>query len=83
MTKRFYIAESNLVDGYCVFDRERKYSFSPRPRKADCLNDTHILNELVEENEQLRKENYILKQLLEEDITQRVEIKEVCKERWG
>ena len=52
--KRFYSAESNLIDGYCVFDREKKYAFHPRPRKADCLNDVHILNELHEKNEQLK-----------------------------
>ena len=50
--KRFYVAESKLIDGYCVFDREKKYAFCPRPRMADCLNDAHILNELAEENEQ-------------------------------
>ena len=55
--KRFYIAESNLIDGYCVFDREKKYVFSPKPRKADCLNDAHILNKLSDKNEQLKSEN--------------------------
>jgi len=49
--KRFYVAESNLIDGYCVFDREKKYAFHPRQRKADCLNDAHTLNELAEENQ--------------------------------
>jgi len=53
--KRFYVAESKSIDGYCVFDGEKKYAFSPRPRKADCLNDAHILNELAEENQQLRE----------------------------
>lgn len=53
--KRFYVAESNLIDGYCVFDREKKYAFHPRPRKADCLNDAHTLNELNDENEQLKE----------------------------
>lgn len=52
--KRFYVAESNLIDGYCVFDREKKYAFSPKPRKADCLNDAHILNELHKENQRLK-----------------------------
>lgn len=51
--KRFYVAESKLIDGYCVFDREKKYVFSPRPRMADCLNDAHTLNELAEENIEL------------------------------
>ena len=46
--KRFYVAESNLIDGYCVFDKEKKYAFHPRPRKADCLNDAHTLNGLHE-----------------------------------
>lgn len=55
--KRFYVAESNLTDGYCVFDREKKYAFTPRPRKADCLNDAHTFNELSEENEQLKSKN--------------------------
>lgn len=54
--KRFYVAESNLIDGYCVFDREKKYAFTPRLRKADCLNDAHTLNELSEENEQLKQQ---------------------------
>lgn len=49
--ERFYVAESNLIDGYCVFDREKKYAFHPKPRKADCLNDAHILNELHDENQ--------------------------------
>lgn len=53
--KRFYVAESNLIDGYCVFDREKKYAFHPRLRKADCLNDVRILNELHNKNEQLRQ----------------------------
>lgn len=53
--KRFKIAESNLTDGYCVFDREKKYAFTPRPRKADCLNDAHTLNELHEEKNYLER----------------------------
>lgn len=53
--KRFYVAKSNLIDGYCVFDKEKKYAFSPKPRKADCLNDAHILNELHEENRELQR----------------------------
>lgn len=52
--KRFYITKSNLINGYCVFDREKKYAFTPKPRKADCLNDAHTLNELHEENQELR-----------------------------
>ena len=52
--KRFYVAKSNLIDGYCVFDREKKYAFSPKPREADCLNDAHTLNELHEENQDLK-----------------------------
>ena len=52
--KRFYVAESNLIEGYCVFDREKKYAFHPRPRKADCLNDAHTLNELHEENHKIK-----------------------------
>lgn len=62
--KRFYIAESNLIDGYCVFDREKKYTFSPKPRWADCLNDVHILNELAEENMMLKDENIYYKSVL-------------------
>lgn len=54
--KRFYVAESKLIDGYCVFDREKKYAFCPRPRMADCLNDAYTLNELAEENEQLKQQ---------------------------
>ena len=38
---------------------------------------------LEKENKQLKKENEELKQLLEDDITRRCEIKEVCEERWG
>lgn len=53
--KRFYVAKSNLIDGYCVFDREKKYAFSPKPREADCLNDAHVLNELHKENQSLKK----------------------------
>ena len=59
--KRFYVAESNLSDGYCVFDREKKYAFHPRPRKADCLNDAYTLNELHEENIRLKSENNMLR----------------------
>ena len=61
--KRFYVAESNLIDGYCVFDREKKYAFSPKPREADCLNDAHTLNELYEENEQLKSALKELKEI--------------------
>ncbi len=62
--KRFYVAESNLIDGYCVFDREKKYAFHPRPRKVDCLNDAHTLNELHEENEELKDKNSRLQETL-------------------
>ena len=65
--KRFYITESNLINGYCVFDREKKYAFSPRPRKADCLNDVHILNELSDENEQCKIMIAILRNIILEN----------------
>lgn len=71
--KRFYIAESNLIDGYCVFDREKKYAFSPRPRKADCLNDAHILNELSNKNEQLKSELRNLRRLANEIYMEKTE----------
>lgn len=68
--KRFYVAESRLTDGYCVFDKEKKYAFSPRPRKADCLNDAHILNKLHEENKQIKDLIHtMLNQIDAENIT--------------
>lgn len=66
--KRFYVAESNLIDGYCVFDREKKYAFHPRLREADCLNDAHTLNELYEEVMDLRRENTKFKLTVREII---------------
>ena len=29
--KRFYVAESRLTDGYCVFDKEKKYVLTNYP----------------------------------------------------
>lgn len=73
--KRFYVAESNLTDGYCVFDREKKYAFHPKPRKADCLNDAHILNELSDENEQLKQQLQKIQDSFEFSMTKnRVEL---------
>ena len=72
--KRFYVAESNLIDGYCVFDREKKYAFSPKPREADCLNDAHTLNELYEENEQLKSFKSRVFNLLQDEIREESEL---------
>ena len=66
--KRFYVAESNLIDGYCVFDREKKYAFHPRPRKADCLNDAHTLNGLHEENQKQKTTIRMLEQQSQRQI---------------
>lgn len=44
--KRFYVAESNIIDGYCVFDKTKKYAFVPRDKKVDCLSDCDVLNKL-------------------------------------
>lgn len=81
--KRFYVEESKLIDGYCVFDREKKYVFSPRPRRADCLNDAHILNKLYEKNKELKQQvgelEFILKIIEAYDRNER---EEILLKRW-
>ena len=54
MTERFTIKDSTITDGYCIFDKEKKYHFVPNDNKNALMSTVKTLNELSEENEQLK-----------------------------
>ena len=61
--KRFEIIKSAIIDGARVIkDNENKYTFATTFETATLVNYRKALNELNDENEQLKKENQLLKE---------------------
>lgn len=54
--KRFTIKDSTITDGYCIFDSEKEYHFVPNDNKNALMSTCKVLNELSEENEQLKSD---------------------------
>lgn len=82
--KRFYVAESNLTEGYCIFDKKKQYSFGPRKKLKNCLSTCNVLNELYDENTQLKNKLKFFNELnkpygsiVEENIRLKALIKEL------
>ena len=74
--KRFEIIKSAIIDGARVIkDNENKYTFATTFETATLVNYRKALNELNDENEQLKRENELLSDELEQ-------CKAVIDNRW-
>ena len=63
--KRFNIRKSEIIDGaYCIFDDIGKYAFTPQMYPKSLISTCKALNELNDENEQLRLDFKEMKGLL-------------------